>query len=187
MQSTSDGYLAVMNSTELSFYNGKGGEEVRRAHGFSDPAMHAAGKYVLVVEKGGRRLRLETRAKTVAEISTDFAIQTATVSENGCVAVLTAADQNYTTNIVVYDADGNVLYNRSRAEQGVSVALSPFDVPVSQTIAGHNASLVLDIPLMLGVMAILTLPALFRGKLSRVQGVVLLALYAAFCTVQFLL
>jgi cation:H+ antiporter len=70
---------------------------------------------------------------------------------------------------------------------GVSVALSPFDVPVSQTVAGHNASLVLDIPLMLGVMAILTLPALFRGKLSRVQGVVLLALYAAFCTVQFLL
>ena len=37
------------------------------------------------------------------------------------------------------------------------------------------------------VMALLTLPALRRGKLSRVQGLVLLAVYAAFCAAQFTL
>lgn len=68
---------------------------------------------------------------------------------------------------------------------GVSVALSPFPVPQSSTIAGHNTSLVLDIPVMLFVMAFLTLPALARGKLSRIQGVVLLLIYAAFCAIQF--
>ena len=68
---------------------------------------------------------------------------------------------------------------------GVSVTLAPFSIPRSSTIAGRNASLVMDLPVMLFVMAFLTLPALRRGKLSRVQGIVLLTVYAAFCAVQF--
>lgn len=68
---------------------------------------------------------------------------------------------------------------------GVSVTLAPFKVPQSAVIAGHNASLVLEIPLMITVMLILTVPALLKGKLSRAQGILLLAIYAAFCAVQF--
>lgn len=68
---------------------------------------------------------------------------------------------------------------------GVSVTLAPFSIPQNSTIAGYNASLVLDIPVMLFTMSFLTLPALKRGKLSRFQGVVLLLIYAAFCAVQF--
>lgn len=69
---------------------------------------------------------------------------------------------------------------------GVSVTLSPFAVPASKLIGGMNASLVLDIPVMLCVMLLLTVPALVRGKLKRWQGVTLLVIYAAFCAVQFL-
>ena len=69
---------------------------------------------------------------------------------------------------------------------GVSVTLSPFDVPVSKTLLGMNSSLLVDIPLMLFVMAFLTIPALVRGRLSRVQGIVLLCIYAGFCVYQFL-
>lgn len=68
---------------------------------------------------------------------------------------------------------------------GVSMTLSPFYIPQSSTIAGMNASLVLDIPLMLFVMAFLTLPALATKKLTRFQGIVLLIVYAAFCAIQF--
>ena len=68
---------------------------------------------------------------------------------------------------------------------GVCVTLAPFDVPQSAVLFGHNASLVLEIPLMVGVMLLLTLPALLRGKLSRAQGILLLLIYAAFCAVQF--
>jgi cation:H+ antiporter len=68
---------------------------------------------------------------------------------------------------------------------GVSIAISPFAVPAEKTIAGMNASLIVDIPVMLTVMALLTIPALFRGKLSRWQGIALLGIYAAFCVVQF--
>lgn len=68
---------------------------------------------------------------------------------------------------------------------GVSVALAPFSIPQMAQIAGHNASLVMDIPVMFAVMLLLTVPALLRGKLSRIQGIVLLAIYAVFCAIQF--
>jgi cation:H+ antiporter len=68
---------------------------------------------------------------------------------------------------------------------GVSVALAPFRVPQSAVFMGHNASLVLEIPVMIFVMTVLTVPALIRGRLTRTQGIILLAVYAAFCAVQF--
>mgnify|MGYP004679887213 FL=1 len=68
---------------------------------------------------------------------------------------------------------------------GMSMTLAPFHIPESSTLFGVNASLVLDIPLMLFVMAFLTLPALKTEKLSRYQGIILLVLYAAFCGIQF--
>ena len=68
---------------------------------------------------------------------------------------------------------------------GMSMTLAPFYIPESSTLFGVNASLVLDIPLMLFVMAFLTLPALKTRMLSRYQGIVLLILYAAFCGIQF--
>ncbi len=44
----------------------------------------------------------------------------------------------------------------------------------------------MDIPLAILVMAILIVPILFRKKASRLQGIVLLAIYAAYCVVSFI-
>ena len=68
---------------------------------------------------------------------------------------------------------------------GLSMTLAPFRLPQSSTIAGINASLVLDVPLMFFVMAFLTLPTLATKQLKRYQGIILLLIYAAFCAVQF--
>ena len=70
---------------------------------------------------------------------------------------------------------------------GMSITLAPFTIPQSATLFGINSSLVLDLPVMLVVMLILTVPALVKGKLNRAQGILLLAIYAAFCAVQFAL
>jgi len=70
---------------------------------------------------------------------------------------------------------------------GLSIAIQPFHIPVEKTIAGMNASLVVDIPVMFGVMIILTIPSIIRGKLSRIQGILLLAIYAAYIVFQFML
>ena len=68
---------------------------------------------------------------------------------------------------------------------GLSSTLKPFTIPEDSVIMGHNTSLLVDIPLMLVVMAILTLPTLKNGKLKRWQGVILLLLYVCFCALQF--
>lgn len=68
---------------------------------------------------------------------------------------------------------------------GVSISLAPFTIPQNSTIAGMNASLVMDIPVMFAVMLLLAVPALKKGKLYRMQGILLLAIYAAFCFAQF--
>ena len=72
---------------------------------------------------------------------------------------------------------------------GVAVSLAPFEVPAENTLlnTGLNLSLVMDIPVMLGVMMLMILPALLKKKLSRWQGLVLMMVYAAFCVLQFTL
>ena len=72
---------------------------------------------------------------------------------------------------------------------GVSVSIAPFDVPCLNTLldTGLNMSLVFEIPVMLGVMCLMTVPALLNKKLSRWQGITLLGIYAAFCILQFIL
>ena len=72
---------------------------------------------------------------------------------------------------------------------GVSVSLAPVAVPNENTLldTGLNLSLVLDIPVMLGVMVLMIVPALMKKKLSRWQGIVLLGIYVAFCVCQFTL
>ncbi len=68
---------------------------------------------------------------------------------------------------------------------GLAITLSPFGIPTDSTLFGRNASLVMDIPVMFAVMLILTVPALLRQKLYRVQGILLLVIYFAYCVTQF--
>ena len=70
---------------------------------------------------------------------------------------------------------------------GVAVTLSPFQVPMGSEILGMNTSLVMELPLMVGVMALMTLPALLKKKLFRWQGIALLSIYAIFVTLQVLI
>ena len=70
---------------------------------------------------------------------------------------------------------------------GMAITLSPFAVPAEKMLMGINSSLLVDIPVMLGVMLILCVPALMTGKLYRKQGILLLCIYAAFTLYQFLI
>ncbi len=70
---------------------------------------------------------------------------------------------------------------------GVSITLSPFSIPQNSTIFGYNASLLLDFPIMFLVMIILVVPALITGKLTRIQGLILWAIYLTYCIVEFVM
>lgn len=68
---------------------------------------------------------------------------------------------------------------------GMAITINPFQVPVEKQVAGMNASLVVDIPLVLFVMAFLTIPALLTKRVKRYQGIVLLAIYFSYVIFQF--
>lgn len=70
---------------------------------------------------------------------------------------------------------------------GAAVTLSPFAVPDGSKLLGYNTSQLIEIPLMIAVMAIMTLPALAKGKLRRWQGITLLSIYVAFVVLQVLI
>ena len=71
---------------------------------------------------------------------------------------------------------------------GVAVSLAPFEVPYSSLLnTGLNMSLVIELPVMLGVMSLMIFPAMLRKKLGRWQGIVLLGIYLAFVVCQFVL
>ncbi len=70
---------------------------------------------------------------------------------------------------------------------GMAVTISPFLIPEGSKLFGFNTSQLIEIPLMVAVMALMTLPALFKGKLHRWQGVTLLGIYVAFVTLQVLI
>ena len=70
---------------------------------------------------------------------------------------------------------------------GVAATVQPFAPPVDNTVAGIPSSLVIDIPVMLLVMLILVVPTMLRNKASRVQGILLLSIYVAFCACSFIL
>ena len=69
---------------------------------------------------------------------------------------------------------------------GAAISINPFKVPAEATFLGNNASLIFDIPLVFVVMGIMTIPTALTGKLRRWQGVSLLALYVAYCVLQFI-
>ena len=68
---------------------------------------------------------------------------------------------------------------------GLSITIQPFDLPSSKLIGGLNASLLVDLPLMVLVSVIMILPAIIKGKMYRWQGVLLLLLYAGYVVFQF--
>ena len=69
---------------------------------------------------------------------------------------------------------------------GAAITISPFAIPAEKTILnGINSSLIIDLPIMLGVMAVLCLPTLKKGELKRWQGILLLCVYVAFTVYQF--
>ena len=70
---------------------------------------------------------------------------------------------------------------------GMAITISPFAVPAEKTLLGINSSLLVDIPVMMGVMLLMCVPALKNEKLYRWQGILLLCIYACFTIYQFLL
>ena len=61
-------------------------------------------------------------------------------------------------------------------------------IGIPSAVAGillERSTVTVDMPLALLVMAVLLVPILIRKKASRVQGVLLLGIYTAYCVASF--
>ena len=66
----------------------------------------------------------------------------------------------------------------------LACTLAPFNIPQEKTLLGMNASLLVDIPVMIFVSLLMCVPALIKGRLYRAQGVILLITYVAYTIFQ---
>lgn len=68
---------------------------------------------------------------------------------------------------------------------GTAITISPFSIQGGKQLLGTDASLALDLPVMISVMLLLCLPAVLRGRVTRSQGIVLLCVYFSFTALQY--
>ncbi len=106
-------HLVALTDTSIQFYNSSASRVVTRNHPFSNPTLHTAGRYALITEVGGSRLRLETRRETVLSMELENRkIYASCVLSSGMVAVVTdSASQSYLCEIQVFNRHGKSVYS----------------------------------------------------------------------------
>ena len=78
----------------------------------------------MVYDRGGNRLRIENRSKTVLSMETSGNITTAAMADNGCFAVVTRGI-NYVSEVIAYNAKGEQEFAwHSASRQVLGVTLS---------------------------------------------------------------
>lgn len=102
--------LVMVTDTAVKYYNATGGESVRRTCAYASPMLRVTDKYVLLLETGGNRYRLETRSQIEEECTVTGTIYTGAVSAKGDVAVVTDSSQSHVSEVTVYSRAGNQRY-----------------------------------------------------------------------------
>ncbi|WP_312644770.1 DUF5711 family protein [Hydrogenoanaerobacterium sp.] len=94
--------LAVLTDSNLYIYNanGKGVRSIQ--HKYSNPVVKIGGGRILIYDRGGKKLRVETLARTVSQKEFEYPIYAGDISKRGEVAVATSA-QRYVAQMTVYD------------------------------------------------------------------------------------
>ena len=108
--------LVMVTDTSVKYYNATGGESVKRTCAYASPMLRITDKYVLLLETGGNRYRLETRSQIEGEHTVMGKIYTGAVSAKGDVAVVTDSSQSHISEVTVFSRAGNQRYQWLSAE-----------------------------------------------------------------------
>lgn len=94
--------LLVLTDTHLHIYN-KNGKEIRTvAHDFANPVMKHSGSRVLLYDTASKKIRVENKTGTVKELSFDYPVLFASISDKNDVTIITKA-QRYLGQVQVFD------------------------------------------------------------------------------------
>lgn len=106
---TSGSVLMTADTHNLTFYDANGSRLNAYAHGFSSPVERVSGKRVLVFDSGRYDFKLFTKKGEEYSKTTDDAILTGSLSENGTAAIVTQSDK-YAASALFFNKDGKLIY-----------------------------------------------------------------------------
>lgn len=114
--------LALLTDTNLTLYNSQGKATGSYEHGYTNPICLANGDRVLVYDRGGKRLQVNSRSRQLFEATLDYTISAASIGTSGHVAVVTDA-KYYENCITVFDNEYDEIYIRETADLVTGVCL----------------------------------------------------------------
>ncbi|MBR5559642.1 MAG: hypothetical protein IKU72_05295 [Oscillospiraceae bacterium] len=114
--------FALLTDTNLNLYNSQGKLTGIYEHGYTTPICLANGDRVLTYDRGGKRLRVDSRSQQLFSKELDYSIVTANIASSGHIAVVSDA-KYYENCITVYDSEYDEIYIRETARLITGVAL----------------------------------------------------------------
>ena len=115
IDSVSNGaYYYVLSDTSIAACSNNGKILFNELHGFSNPIMKVSSTRVMVYDQGGNFIHLYNLSGKINTLDTKKEIITATLADNGSIAVATHSDSN-TSVAVVYDKKFNEVFKWNSA------------------------------------------------------------------------
>ena len=110
------GYLMLVTQNTVTVYNQSAGTVLTRTHSFSDPLVDVSGNTFMLAEIGGRRIEVQSIGGKPRSIETNRNIVSASVADNGSVAVVTDSDKSHISEIMFYNSKGEAALHCSSSE-----------------------------------------------------------------------
>ncbi len=104
-----ENYLTYLDDTHFYMYSVDGELVAERQHSYSSPILKSGSKRALIYDCGGKKLKVESRQKTVYEKEFEGNIILAKLSGNDSAAVVSESD-GFACVMYVYNPDGTERY-----------------------------------------------------------------------------
>ncbi|MCI5605075.1 MAG: DUF5711 family protein [Clostridia bacterium] len=112
------GGIVCANTNYLTFISNSGDIVWENTTTIVDPILKTAGNYILISEKGGKKICLYNDRKLVYEVDTEDNILTCNLSSNGDVVAITDKS-SYKGSVVVYNKEGNQIFAWSSGSDNI--------------------------------------------------------------------
>ena len=137
-----DKTIVVLNKNNLKLYNSSGREERNLNVEINNPIFSANGKYLVIAENKGHKVYLIDNNNIIWQKDIEGDITKAEVNKNGYVSVV-VGNTSYKSEILVYDLNGNELFNRYLAlDYAIDVSISEDNKYIAIAKANFTGTLI---------------------------------------------
>lgn len=131
-----DKSIAVLTDTSVTSYDKYGKQLISRQHKMASPIMRLGDNTILLYERGGQYLSVETRSD-VEEHETEYKLLSADINDDGIYAYATHSEGGYMSEMHVYNEHNQEIYKSYQSKYLISdVAIAPDSKNVATLMMG---------------------------------------------------